>query len=579
MNVLVQGQGTVTLGQQHFVATGGQASVYIKDGIAYKVYTDPKSAIPAAKFHALAAIRDPCVIKPSQLLINPKNAPIGYTMDAVVDNWALCQLFTKAFRDREHVTNDHIVGLASKLRGHIENVHAAGVVIVDLNELNLLVSKKFDETYLIDVDSYQTQGYPATVIMPSVRDWSTKGFTPLSDWFSYGVLAFQLFVGIHPYKGTHPGSANVEKDKRLEHRMRGHISAFRSDVSLPKCCYPFDSIPTVFRDWLRAVLDDGKRVAPPDPKGGPVAAIVTAAARVINSTGSLTVSEARGFAGWEVAAYAESGSYVLALVRKEGQVRAQLNDVLVGGKGLDSNAGTTLVGFTPKRLLPVALQLHQGTLTVTNLKTRCAESLGLRVDEIARAGERFYLRSGNKVLEVEFSELSDDKVITTASHCVADVLAMASRLYEGCAVQSMLGSAFVSLFPRTHAGYQVRIKELDSYKVLDAKFEGQVLMVVAARDGKYDRLVFRFDDEFDSYDVRVVADVTPSGLNFITLASGVCVSLTEDETLEAFSARRGTSSTRVVDDPVLGNDMRLEKVSGSAGFRRGDKVYKMSLKS
>jgi DNA-binding helix-hairpin-helix protein with protein kinase domain len=285
VKVIVKGQGAVDLGQQHFVATGGQASVYIRDGVAYKIYTDPSAAIPADKFHSLAAIQDPCVIKPSQLLLSPKNVAIGYSMDAVAESWSLCQLFTKAFRDREHVTNDHIVDLASKLRGHISNVHAAGVVIVDLNELNLLVSKAFDETYLIDVDSYQTKGYPATVIMPSVRDWSSKGFSELSDWFSYGVLAFQLFVGVHPYKGTHPASASVEQDKRLEHRMRNHISAFRSDVRLPKCCYSFDAIPQTFRDWLKAVLDEGKRVAPPDPKGGPVAAILTTAVRALTSSG------------------------------------------------------------------------------------------------------------------------------------------------------------------------------------------------------------------------------------------------------------------------------------------------------
>jgi hypothetical protein len=155
---------------------------------------------------------------------------------------------------------------------------------------------------------------------------------------------------------------------------------------------------------------------------------------------------------------------------------------------------------------------------------------------------------------------------------------MASHLYEGCAIQNMLGSVFVSLFPRSHAGYQVRVKELDSCKLVDAKFEGKVLMVLAAKGGKYDRLVFRFDDDFEQYDLRVVPDVAPTGLNFITLATGICVSLTEDESLEAFPARKGASGTRVVEDPALGNDMQLIKVSGTAGFCRGDRVYKLSLK-
>ena len=68
MKVTVKGQGAVTLTQSHFVAAGGQASVYVKDGTAYKVYTNPKDAIPDAKFAALAGIKDSAVIKPEALL-------------------------------------------------------------------------------------------------------------------------------------------------------------------------------------------------------------------------------------------------------------------------------------------------------------------------------------------------------------------------------------------------------------------------------------------------------------------------------------------------------------------------------
>lgn len=575
MKVVVKGQGEVSLTQQHFVATGGQASVYVRNGIAYKVYTDPKNAIPHEKFRALSAIKDACVIKPSQMLLDARSAPIGYTMNAVADNLSLCQLFTKAFRDRERVTNDHIVNIAAKLRTHVTNVHGAGVLIVDLNEFNVLVPKTLDETYLIDVDSYQTAGYPATVIMPSVRDWSSKQFTELSDWFSYGVLAFQLFVGVHPYKGTHPGSASIDKDKRLEHRMRGHVSAFRTDVSLPKCCYPFDAIPQGFRDWLRAVLDDGKRVAPPDPLGGPAATLVTQF-RAIASTGKLTITEVRNFAGWNVAAYAESGPYILALIQKNGEIRVQLNDQLIGGKLPKLVHGTTLMGFTPKLDKPVALNLHQGKLSIVHLDQRLTEVLGMRADELAKSGDRFYIRSGGEVLEIEFTEFPD-KVIVTASHCVAYVLAMASTLYEGCVIQNMLGSVFVSLFPRRKAGYQVRIPELDGYKVVDAKFAGGVLMVVGARDGLYDRLVFRFDAEFTRYGLRTVPDVDPSGLNFITLSTGICVAVTEDEHLEAFTALDGKAGIKLIEDAALGNDMRLLEVGGKAGFARGDKVYQIAL--
>jgi dUTPase len=199
------------------------------------------------------------------------------------------------------------------------------------------------------------------------------------------------------------------------------------------------------------------------------------------------------------------------------------------------------------------------------------------VDELARSASRFYIRSGTQILEIEFAELSS-RIVVTASHCVADVLGLASKLYEGCAIQSMLGSMFVSLLPRSKAGYQVRIKELDRYKIVDAKFDGGVLMVIGATDGRYDRLVFRFDEDYTEYDLRTVEDIEPSGLNFIALSTGICVALVEDEKLEAFQTRKGSAGIRVVEDSALGNDMRLTKVQGKVGFTRGDRIYQMSLK-
>ncbi len=578
MKVVVKGRGDVSLNQQNFVATGGQASVYIKDNLAYKIYTDPKDTIPDAKFYELARINDDHVIKPQDILLDNKNRPIGYTMRALTDTVSLCQLFTKSFRDRNSVSNDHIIKITAKMRGHIEGVHKNDILIVDLNELNILVPQTFDETYFIDVDSYQTKGFPATVIMPSVRDFSvpSKDFSPLSDWFSFGVLAFQLFVGSHPYKGSHPSDSTVPKDDRLEHRMRHHISAFRSEVRLPKCCYAFDNIPQTFREWLKAVLDEGKRIAPPDPFGGPAVVIkgpVTGAKFVITS-GNIIIQEILDFEGWTLVQYVESNGRNLALLSNGNEMKVQLN-----GRQIFQGVipGETFIGFTPKMNDPIALNLTRGKLTFIDFNRKQQERLDITVNELAKSGDRFYIRNGTRVLEVEFFEQAS-KTIVTASHMVADVLEMASHLYEGAAVQNMVGSIFVSLFPASKVGYQVRVPELDSYKITDAKFDGGVLMVIGAKAGKYDRLVFRFDENYQSYDLNKHEDVTPSGLNFVTLASGICVSLTEDEKIEAFSSKKGSQSVKRVEDPALGNDMRLIKVNGKVGFERQGKVYQLSLR-
>ncbi len=581
MKLFIKGSGEVTLTQRNYVATGGQASVYVKDGVAYKIYTDPKDTIPEAKFQALSSIKDPAVIKPDKLLLNEKKVPTGYTMVAVSDNLSLCQLFTRTFRERNNVTNDHIIDIAAKLRTHVANVHAAGIIIVDLNELNLLVPKTFDDVGLIDVDSYQTQGYPATVIMPSVRDYSARSadFSPLSDWYSYGVLAFQLFIGMHPYKGSHPAAAAIPKDQQMVFRMKQHLSAFHPEARLPKCCYPMDVIPPHFRQWMHAVLQDGKRLPPPDPKSIAALIVQQVIAQPLISGGNITLNEILDLEGWSLVSYAESGGSTIALTSKGGFLRTIVNGRAVSEVSAPTiSAASTIVGFTPKMNHPVSLNVSRGQVTFNNHDRRTSQVTTFTAQEIARAGNRFYVRNGTRVLEVEFAEMPSNTVVT-ASHTVANVMEMASRLYEGVAIQSMIGSVFVSVFPKSKFGAQVRIPELDSYKVIDAKFEGGVLMVVGAKTGKYDRLVFRFDEDYQTYDLRKVEDISASyGINFVTLESGVCVCLNEEEKIEAFSAKKDAKGIKLIEDSALGSDIRLMIVGGKVGFERAGKIYQMTMK-
>jgi hypothetical protein len=142
----------------------------------------------------------------------------------------------------------------------------------------------------------------------------------------------------------------------------------------------------------------------------------------------------------------------------------------------------------------------------------------------------------------------------------------------------MLGAVYISLFPKSRVGYQIKVPELDKLKIIDAKFSGGVLMVIGEFKGKYDRFIFRFDENFREYDVRKVEDVQLSSLNFITLASGVCIVITEEEKLEAFSNKKDSKSIKVVDDPSIGSDMKLMIVNGQAAFERDHKVFKLSLK-
>jgi hypothetical protein len=78
--------------------------------------------------------------------------------------------------------------------------------------------------------------------------------------------------------------------------------------------------------------------------------------------------------------------------------------------------------------------------------------------------------------------------------------------------------------------------------------------------------------------MRVIKDITPSGLNFVSLDSGICVCLNENEELEIFPIVAGSTKERYVSDKSLSGDMKLYKKGGKVVFAKGEKLYSLSLK-
>jgi len=565
VKVFIKGQGAISLSKNDFVASGGEGSVYAKGSTAFKLYTDPHKMIPVGKIQELSAITDPHIIKPEHVVTDTKGTPVGYTMRYARGTYALCQLFPRAFRERNKITPEQMLGLVQKLRDGVEHIHQARVLIVDLNEMNHLVDKQFQELFFIDVDSYQTPHYPATAIMESIRDrhMAPGDFTTLTDWFSFGIVAFQMFVGIHPYKGKHPTL------KGFEARMQANVSVFDPKVKLPKVVYPFDVIPGIYKSWFKAVFQEGKRLPPPADLSGAVIVIPTV--RQISGTLNLDISSLAAFAGDIRGMWESFGSFV---------VLAQ--GVHMDGRKVGPGDALLTVGFTPLNNKPVAVyEQPEGIPRLVDLATGQHIEFGLHADQAMSTNGRIYLKSRDKVMEVVLTE-AGNKVIASTK-LAANVLPKASWLFEGGVVQDLLGSAYVSLFPSPGKAFQVHLKELDKYKILSIRFcpsdkGGGILMVVASHKGQYDRFIYRFDPWDYDYDLRKIEDITPAGLNFVVLDSGVCVSLTEDDKLELFSVRKGSTQVKVIDDQMLGGDMILGKRGGQVVFSRGNKVYKMRMR-
>jgi hypothetical protein len=187
---------------------------------------------------------------------------------------------------------------------------------------------------------------------------------------------------------------------------------------------------------------------------------------------------------------------------------------------------------------------------------------------------RLYIQGDQNVLEVDCYEAKD---IFVSTHPVANVLEKATQMFDGVVIQNLLGAYFISLFPKSKHHQQINVKELHGYTIIDAKFENGVLMVIGNKSGKYDRFVFRFDENWE-YDTRIVKDVSYSSLNFTVLDNGVCVCITEDEIVEIFSNKRNSSTITSIDDSGIDSSMKLFHKGTKVMFAKGNKLHSMTMR-
>jgi hypothetical protein len=242
--------------------------------------------------------------------------------------------------------------------------------------------------------------------------------------------------------------------------------------------------------------------------------------------------------------------------------------------------GEYVIGFLPVTEEPVVAYLEGNELRLFNLATY--KTIGfngsMNGDAIMQSGGRIYLKNGTTVVEVGFYGTGD--VIRASFKKVGNVLDMpeATKVFPGVIVQILLNRYVVSVFPETGRCFQVGIEELDGYRLVDAKYENNVLMIVGEKAGQYDRFVLRFNRDYQGYHLRKVENITHTGLNFTVNDAGVCMMVNEEEKVEAFSNLSNTTQVKMMEDPAIAGDMQLFHDGTAMLFAQGKKLYKISMK-
>jgi serine/threonine protein kinase len=562
MEVIVKGKGKETLEKRHYVTSGGQGSIYFKGNFAYKIYNSPSHIIPEAKIMELKNLSFPNIIKPENILLNTKKNPIGYLMNRIKNSFALCQLFTRAYKERNKIDFDILSKLVLLMKNGISHCHDNGVFIVDLNEMNFLVSNKLDQLYFIDVDNYQTKSYNCMALMDSIRDrhcdYNKKQNNDLTDWFSFGIVAFQMFIGIHPFKGKHP---NI---KNLDDRMNNNISVFNKDVKMPKTIYPFDVIPEPLKIWFKSIFEDGLRIPPPENFEGSALLQVQYTHKIIG-TDKLIIEIFKEFQD-KVVEYKYFSNKDVVITD---------NDILINNKFVKNIKNTDKIIELPCSNNLIAVGLNQKRLDLFNITTGKQIDVNIEINELFEINNRLYGKRDDSIYEIIFIETSTK--IFTQLRLVCNILPNATKIFDNVIIQDLMGACYISLFPEEKTHYQIRIKELEKLRLIDAKYSKNILIVITENKGIYTKFIFKFDNTYTNYKCRKIDNIVYSGITFVVLDNGVCSHINEDGYLELFFNKIDKNDIKIIEDDSL---------SGSILFNMGNQVlsgggnylYKVNIK-
>ncbi|MFO0589193.1 MAG: hypothetical protein U0441_16775 [Polyangiaceae bacterium] len=190
------------------------------------------------------------VVAPRELATDKGgNRILGYTMGLVDGAEVLLRYGDAGFRSASGATG--VLGkVLADLHRTVEGLHSVGVVIGDFNDLNVLV--RGEEAHLIDVDSFQVNGFACEVyterfLDPLLADPNgarpvlSKGFGVGSDWYAFAVMAMQTLLCVGPYGGIYRarGGEKVAHDARPLRR----ITVFHPEVVYPKPAVPWSALP------------------------------------------------------------------------------------------------------------------------------------------------------------------------------------------------------------------------------------------------------------------------------------------------------------------------------------------------
>jgi serine/threonine protein kinase len=507
-------KGIIEITDKDYKAAGGQAAVYCIGKTAYKIYHDPKRMIPEAKIMELSVLKNPNILGPQEVVYDPKTGvPLGFTMPYEKDTEFLCKIFTRDFRDDNNISSQDVVHLVTDMQKTLEYIHSMKILVVDYNEMNFLLNSDLKQVYSIDVDSWQTKSFSANALMESIRDRKgLKGkFTELTDWFSFAVVTFQMYTGIHPYKGYHPKYKHDWNKK-----MDLGISVFDKDVQLPPACQDFSVIPKKHLDWYKEIFVNNDRSIPPYAD----LVIVGVSAGTVSSKGKFVVELIYDYISPIKRHYFfDNKRYILTtagIYQDDRNVFQFEKTVDKATYALcDVYGEDPIVARHSKGMAHLSNPLFMsGHITFCDFSKNIIETIP--AEHAMSANGLIYSVNGGEFIEHSFERLG--KLIPMTK--VMSSLCPSYKVFSGVIVQDDFMKCHLIVPYAKGMCANIHVKELDNCRIIDAKHRGLVTVLIHEKGGDYFQTVLCFNKTFTAYTYwQKNVDLQP--INFVALPNGL----------------------------------------------------------
>ena len=563
LQVTLEGKGPVTLRPNDHIATGGEGSIYRVGDLAVKIYLDPdkmRNAGLPEKVKLLSTLTHPFVVGPRGMALNSHSEPVGHYLSFVDHGHALSMVFTNEFWAKESFDTIQASKLVEGMREAVDFAHQHAALLIDANELNwmALLNGKV-EPRVIDVDSWAIGRWPASVIMPSIRDWNAKDFNEGTDWFAWGVVTFQLYTGIHPFKGTLQGYDRGD----LVGRMKARTSVFSPGIKLNRAVRDFSTIPAALLRWYEAVFQGTERSTPPSPYDSAVTA-APAAIKMRNVTvpggGSLVFEK---------------------ILEVSGSV------VRVFGCGVALTSDGELIDLSSKRRIGEqtgstceVVRVEHGWLAGDKHGFWYLPESGHGIPLPLQVERRGLLSYENRMFAITETGLTEITVKLFSGKPIAafgqtwGIMVNSTRWFSGVGVLDAMGAMYLIAPQGDSAVLQLRVKELDGLRVVAGKAGNRFISLVTVdRQGDYRK-----------FEITLSKDMVPaiwSGptdsaeLNLSILPKGVCATIVKDGELDIFTA---SGAVRRVEDKHISTDMALANWDNTVVFVQNGDVWSVRLR-